>query len=113
MITGGILIALALLVGGYLATTWAPERDVEELRGRWAPAPSVFLEVAGMRVHVRDEGPREDACPIVLIHGTSSSLHTWDGWAAALKEQRRVVRFDLPGFGLTGPSPDGIFRIRQ
>jgi pimeloyl-ACP methyl ester carboxylesterase len=111
MLIGGILIVLALLIGVYVALSWAPERGVEELRGRWAPAPSVFLDVAGMRVHLRDEGPREDESPVVLIHGTSSSLHTWDGWAQALKGKRRVIRFDLPGFGLTGPSPDRAYNF--
>ncbi len=33
-----------------------------------------------MQVHLRDEGPRTDPQPIVLLHGTSASLHTWDGW---------------------------------
>jgi pimeloyl-ACP methyl ester carboxylesterase len=113
VIFGGILIALTLLLGAFVALTWAPERAVEELRGRWAPAPSIFLDVEGMQVHLRDEGPRDDERPIVLIHGTSSSLHTWDGWAQALKSKRRVVRFDLPGFGLTGPSPDGVYSFHR
>ena len=30
-----------------------------------------------MQVHLRDEGPRSDPSPIVLLHGTSASLHTW------------------------------------
>ena len=64
-----------------------------------------------MSVHVRDEGPREDPAPIVLLHGTGSSLHAWEGWAQALKDKHRVVSLDLPGFGLTGPSPDGIYSI--
>jgi pimeloyl-ACP methyl ester carboxylesterase len=64
-----------------------------------------------MKVHLRDEGPRGDATPIVLLHGTGSSLHAWDGWVAALKEKRRVIRFDLPGFGLTGPSPQRIYGL--
>jgi pimeloyl-ACP methyl ester carboxylesterase len=64
-----------------------------------------------MKVHMRDEGPRDDASPIVLLHGTASSLHTWEGWAAALTSKRRVIRFDLSGFGLTGPSPDGIYSL--
>jgi pimeloyl-ACP methyl ester carboxylesterase len=111
MIIGGVLISLALLIGVFVAATWVPERTVEELRGRWAPTPSVFVDVAGMKVHLRDEGPEEDAHPIVLLHGTGSSLHAWQGWAEALKGKRRVIRFDLPGFGLTGPSPDGIYAI--
>jgi pimeloyl-ACP methyl ester carboxylesterase len=65
----------------------------------------------GMQVHLRDEGPHNDLTPIVLLHGTASSLHTWDGWAQELALTRRVVRFDLPGFGLTGPTPDGKYSI--
>jgi hypothetical protein len=91
MIIGGVLIALTVLIGAFVAATWAPERSVADLQGRWAPAPSVFVDVAGLRVHLRDEGPREDARPIVLLHGMPSSLHTWEGWAEALKGNRRVT----------------------
>ena len=45
----------------------------------------------------------------MLIHGTVASLHTWEGWAAALRGERRVVSFDLPGFGLTGPNASGDY----
>ena len=111
IITAGILGLLVLLIGVFVAANWAPERPVTELRGRWAPPPSVFVDLDGMKVHLRDEGPRADATPIVLLHGTGSSLHAWDGWVAALKEKRRVIRFDLPGFGLTGPSPQRIYGL--
>lgn len=46
---------------------------------------------------------------ILLLHGTGSSLHTWDGWARAMSPTMRVVRLDLPGFGLTGPHPSGDY----
>jgi pimeloyl-ACP methyl ester carboxylesterase len=110
-VVAGTLAAVAVLMVVTVAITWAPDRPVSALQARWAPPPSVFLAVAGMRVHLRDEGPRDDPTPIVLLHGTSSSLHTWEGWAQALATQRRVIRFDMPGFGLTGPSPDGDYRI--
>jgi pimeloyl-ACP methyl ester carboxylesterase len=42
---------------------------------------------------------------VLLLHGFGSSLQTWDVWAAQLETQYRVIRLDLPGFGLTGPSP--------
>jgi pimeloyl-ACP methyl ester carboxylesterase len=71
------------------------------------------MDLQGMQVHLRDEGPRDDPEPIVLIHGTSASLHTWDGWTAALKGERRVIRMDLPGFGLTGPAPDGDYSMTR
>jgi len=108
-----IIATLLLLIAGFVALNWAPDRPVAELEARWAQPPSMFIDVAGMRVHLRDEGIRDHAVPIVLLHGTSASLHTWDGWAAALAAERRVIRFDLPGFGLTGPAPDGDYRIER
>jgi pimeloyl-ACP methyl ester carboxylesterase len=91
----------------------AGDRSVEELSPRWAKEPSQFIKVAGMNIHFRDEGPKTDKDPIVLIHGTSASLHTWDGWVEALKTQHRVIRFDLPAFGLTGPDPKNNYTIER
>jgi len=110
-IAGVLLLAcLVFLVAGLLAT-WAPDRSVAQLSARWAQPPSQFIAVNGMQVHLRDEGPRDDPLPIVLLHGTSASLHTWDGWTKSLKDQRRVIRFDLPAFGLTGPDPHNDYSI--
>lgn len=109
----GLGALLVLLAGGFVFFSWAPDRPVATLKARWAPPPSVFVPVMGMDVHLRDEGPRNDTVPIVLLHGTSSSLHTWEGWARALKDQRRVIRFDMPGFGLTGPSADNVYTIER
>jgi pimeloyl-ACP methyl ester carboxylesterase len=98
-VVGALLMASALA----LALSRAPDLPVQGLVARWAPPPSDFIDLHGQLVHVRDEGPRSDPSPIVLIHGTSASLHTWQGWSAALRAQRRVITFDLPAFGLTGP----------
>ena len=113
--TGSLAFFLALLAAlvAALAWTWAPDRGVDTLKARWAPQPSHFVTLQGMQVHVRDEGPRDDPIPIVLIHGTSASLHTWDGWVAALSPHRRVIRMDLPGFGLTGPAPDADYSMTR
>jgi pimeloyl-ACP methyl ester carboxylesterase len=108
LIVGFMLLVLVLL--GY-ASVLAPDRTVAELSPRWAPPPSRFVRVGALSVHVRDEGPREDTLPIVLLHGTSASLHTWDGWAAAMTPTRRVIRLDLPGFGLTGPDAQQDYTI--
>jgi pimeloyl-ACP methyl ester carboxylesterase len=103
---GLLIAALALFIG----LSYAPDRPVQTLVARWAPPPSDFVDLDGQLVHLRDEGPREDPLPIVLLHGTSASLHTWEGWAAALRARHRVISFDLPGFGLTGPRADGDYR---
>ena len=113
LITGFVLLAVVVAGAVFIATTWVPDRSVAELKPRWGGPPSIFLDIDGMQVHVRDEGPRDDASPIVLLHGFGSSLHAWDGWAQALRDKRRVVRLDLPGFGLTGPSPDGVYGLER
>lgn len=104
---GLLLIGLGIV----LPMHWAPDRPVALLQPRWAPAPSQFVEIDGLSVHLRDEGPRFDPVPILLLHGTSASLHTWEGWVAQLRAERRLISVDLPGFGLTGPRPDGDYRI--
>ena len=112
-ILGSILLVLVAAVGVFIAVNRVPDRAVDELKARWAPAPSQFIEIAGMQVHLRDEGPKDDPMPIVLLHGTSASLHTWDGWALALKDGHRVIRYDMPAFGLTGPAPGGNYAIES
>jgi pimeloyl-ACP methyl ester carboxylesterase len=96
----GLLLMLAALA---VTLAHAPDRSVESLVARWAPPPSDFMTIKGQLVHYRDEGPRDDPAPLVLLHGTAASLHTWEGWVTSLRGSRRVITFDLPGFGLTGP----------
>ena len=96
----GVLLLLSALT---IPLMRAPDRPVETLVARWAPPPSEFLDLQGQLVHYRDEGPKADPAPMVLLHGTSASLHTWEGWVKALRGQRRVISLDLPAFGLTGP----------
>ncbi|WP_339081915.1 alpha/beta fold hydrolase [Pseudomonas sp. TMP9] len=105
-----VLLALVALTAA-AAWNWAPDRPVAQLKPRWALPPSQFVALDGMQVHLRDQGPRDDPAPIVLLHGTSASLHTWEGWVAALQNKRRVISLDLPGFGLTGPFPGGDYRM--
>ncbi len=94
-----LLAALALL----LAAHFRPDIPVEKLMDKYAGETSRFVQIDGMNVHYRDEGSGE---PVVLVHGVLSSLHTWDGWAEELKRHRRVIRLDLPSFGLTGPGSE-------
>lgn len=103
----GVLLMLSAVA---LSLSRAPDRPVESLIARWGLPPSQFLDVGGQLVHVRDVGPRADPEPLVLLHGTSSSLHTWDGWVQGLQARHRVITLDLPGFGLTGPRADADYR---
>ena len=93
-----ILIS-ALLTVFYLAGC-TETIDSNWIEQKYTNEASRFISVDGNRVHYRDEGEGE---VIVLIHGTASSLHTWDHWTETLAGHYRVIRMDLTGFGLTGP----------
>ncbi len=105
-----LLGALLFLTAVAMWLSRAPDWPVEALVARWAPPPSEFIDVNGQLVHLRDVGPRDDPEPLLLIHGTSASLHTWEGWVQALSPRHRVISFDLPGFGLTGPNAGADYR---
>jgi pimeloyl-ACP methyl ester carboxylesterase len=82
----------------YLGLTSIP---VHTLESNFQNDQSRYIEIDGLRVHYRDEG---DGPVLLLIHNELGSLHSWDGWVKELGGKYRIVRMDLPGFGLTGPA---------
>lgn len=81
-----------------------PDIPVETLSRLYAQENSGFIETDAASTHFRNDGPLLDSIPLVLLHGTGSSLHTWQACAQEWSKTRRVLSMDLPGFGLTGPS---------
>lgn len=81
-----------------------------ELRQKHVLASSTFVSCMGLEVHVSIEGSGPD---VVMIHGFAASLHTWTDVCATLSKQFRVIRFDLPPFGLTGPALDAEGRVQK
>ncbi len=69
---------------------------------------SQFVPIDGMQVHYKREGRGPS---VLLLHGSGSSLHCFDGVVRILQASHEVVRLDLPGFGLTGARPDRDYRI--
>jgi pimeloyl-ACP methyl ester carboxylesterase len=108
-ISAAVSLSLSALVVGAGAWLYTPDRPRLALETAY---PASYLEVAGIRLRLRDEGPR-DAPVLLLLHGFGASLQTWDGWTAMLTPHWRVVRIDLPGFGLTGPDPTGDYSDRR
>ncbi|HUW73192.1 MAG TPA: alpha/beta hydrolase [Methyloceanibacter sp.] len=104
-----VILALLLLATAFGAFwLWTPDKPREELEAKYLHAPGDMVEVAGLRLHVRDTGPR-DAPAVFMVHGFGSSLHTWEPWARALEDDYRVIRFDLPSSSLSPPDPAGDY----
>jgi pimeloyl-ACP methyl ester carboxylesterase len=104
-----LLLVIVILVLGFVALNWKNDVSVEELKKKYANTESEFVEIDGMPVHFRDQGLATDTLPIVLIHGTGASLHTWEGWVSELKNEHRIITLDLPAYGLTGPNQTGDY----
>jgi pimeloyl-ACP methyl ester carboxylesterase len=98
-------IALLVAVAALFAWGYAPDIPTDELRTKYANAESEFVDLGdGLTVHLRDEGPK-DAPALILLHGSNASLHTWQQWVDRLGKEYRIIRYDQPGHGLTGPHP--------
>ena len=83
----------------------------EELVARYADEDSRFVVLEGndgINVHYKDQG---SGPAILLVHSSTGDLKDYDGWVEILGHNYRVVRFDLPAFGLTGPVPSGNYSI--
>jgi pimeloyl-ACP methyl ester carboxylesterase len=104
-----LFLTFLLLCTSFCAVYWQNDIPLAELKDTYAPAPSKFIQVNDVLVHYRDEGNRADSTPIVLIHGTAASLHTWEAWVKELKQTHRVISMDLPAYGLTGPNKTGDY----
>lgn len=101
--------AIAMSVGVLGLTACNKDLPIQTVEQRYVSPASQFVQLSdGVRLHVRDEGPR-DAPVIFLAHGSNASLHTWEPWVGALKGKWRLVSFDFPAHGLTGPSASGVY----
>lgn len=102
----GLLLAAIAAAAVYLALleTGAFEMPRDRLEATYTVPASRFRDVDGVRIHYHDEGPRE-APALVMLHASYMSLRTFDALVPLLTDEFRVVRFDFPHAGLSGPDP--------
>ena len=92
------IFLVLIIVSAICILLFFVHRDIslDDLKLKYTNKHSSFVSIKGIDVHFRDEGSKTDTIPIILIHGTGSSLHTFDFWTNKLKYSKRVIRFDLP-----------------
>lgn len=97
------LALFIVLIGGVTAIAyWSPDLPRDQVEKYYTNEESKFFVTAlGDRIHYRDQG-KKNGPALVLIHGTSASLHTWEPLISELSDSFRLISFDLPGHGLTG-----------
>lgn len=84
----------------------APQR-LEDMPPTWPLREhSRFVDAGGLRWHVQILG---GGPPLLLVHGTGASAHSWAGPARLLAAHFLTVVPDLPGHGFTAlPSASGM-----
>jgi len=103
-----IVLLVVVGIGGFFVLR-TPEIPRAQLIEKYAGAESAFLELdQGGTAHYRDQGNPE-GYPLVLIHGSNASLHTWQPWADELGDAFRIISMDMPGHGLTGAVPGSTY----
>lgn len=100
------LLALAVVL--FLAATIllrTPDTDRDEMLTKYANQHSSFVDgESGLSVHYRDQGKR-DGAPVIFLHGSSGSLHVFESLIGKIGGNYRLISYDHPGHGLTGPHP--------
>ena len=104
-----LIIAVGVsLLTGFLFFHFGIEPEV--LIEKYAQPESKFIEIDGQKVHYRETGKGK---PLILLHGVSSSLLTWNGWHKELSKDFRVISVDLPAFAITGPFPNDDYSFNH
>lgn len=97
---GKLLAGLLLACVFFILLLYRSDIPGEEIAEKYQTPESHFIKVDGMNVHVRMMGEGQ---PLILLHGSFASLHTWDAWQKELSQYFLTVSLDFPGHGLTGP----------
>lgn len=99
-----LTLVLAGSLAGYivLARNGGFQLTRQELIEKYTDEHSKFVDVKGMEVHYKDQG---SGPPVLLLHGSFGSVHTWDGVVDDLKDDLRLIRFDQPQAALSSDAP--------
>ncbi|MGI9309313.1 MAG: alpha/beta fold hydrolase [Gammaproteobacteria bacterium] len=103
-------LVVVLLISTLIALVAYRDIPADVLEAKYANEESRFMHVDGVRIHFRDVGTGP---PVVLIHAHFANLIGWDPWVDALKQDYRVIRFDMTSHGLTGPDPSGDYTLER
>lgn len=105
-----ILLALVLSCVFFLLLLYRSDISADEIVSKYQTPESHFISIDGTNIHVRFMGEGE---PIFLLHGSFSSLHTWEVWQKELSPYFMTISLDFPGHGLTGPSDQKLYSIQD
>ena len=91
-----ILLGMAMALGVVPPAVAAPARADARLHVQ-------YVKAAGTTVAYAELG---SGSPLLMLNGTGSPMNEWDpALLSALQTSHRLIVFDYPGLGLSGPAP--------
>ncbi|GGY59694.1 alpha/beta fold hydrolase [Pseudoduganella albidiflava] len=107
MIVATAGLAVPALAGGLALFTRQVERKVEAA----LPPEGIFIDVAGARLHVREQG---EGPALLMIHGLGGHMaHFTYEVARQLSHHHRVITVDRPGSGYSRRRPGTAAGLRE
>jgi len=101
-----LLVATAVII----ALFWTPDTDYDAVFDKYADSESQFITLDdGTRIHFRDSGNASGPV-LLLVHGTSDSLLTWNKLSSRLEAEYRLLSLDLPGHGFSSAPTTPSFK---
>src|SRR5689334_6957070 len=96
--------------------TFAPGAPSASLRSRVHTELTVTVR-DGVRLAVRDQGPRDAGSTVVLLHGLCLERGSWAGQIRHLTrqwgERIRIISYDHRGHGLSDSAPKRTYTVTQ
>lgn len=104
IVIGLVSIVTILLI--LLLSFYKSDIPAKENHEKYFTDQSQYIEIDSNKIHIRKMG---SGFPVLLIHGSFSSLHTWEVWQKQMGNDFTSISVDLPGHGLTGPNPQARY----
>lgn len=91
-----------------IACSGADETTFDPTQSKYFGPADAIVDIDGQTIRYRESGSQSGQT-VLMLHGFSDSLHTWDALSERLGDDLRILRPDLPGHGLSGAAPDGDY----
>lgn len=108
------MLALVGLTLSGSASAAPSVNSLTALKARYSDPASKYAKIGGVTIRYKDEGRNDEKGgdritgeAIVLLHGSYGSLDGYESLARELARDHRVIRFDMPGMGLSEGQPEG------
>jgi len=98
-VVSGLLLSVLVLSFAFLSVG---DTDAQSMIAKYGSNAIGVDDGVGGTIYYRDEGNKNGPV-LLLIHGSNSSMQTWNELVKELGDRYRLISYDQHGHGITGP----------